>query len=772
MSSFDQEFTNTYNRANSEARSRSHEYVTTEHLLLALIDDEHAKEVFNAIGTPEAIEELRESVTAHLDNLDDIVFEGMSDSYEIQPTPAYQRVIQRTLIHVQSRSKDDQVANGANVLVALFSETDDNAPAFAVQFLNQHGFNRYDVVNYISHGVERSDEAYPEVEMAGGNGSSSRSSSSKQSTLEEFTINLNERAKNGKIDNLIGRSKEVLRASQILCRRKKNNPILVGEPGVGKTAIAEGLALKIVEGDIPAALKDTIIHLVDMSALVAGTRYRGDFEERLKALIDEVKEKPNVILFIDEIHTVVGAGSTTGSLDASNILKPSLANGELRCIGATTYAEYKQHFEKDAAMARRFQKIDIKEPTEGETIQILKGLREKLTAFHNVSYSDSVIEEAVKLSIRHLHDRKLPDKAIDLLDEVGAAYRAEDTDEASYQATVEDVENVVAALANIPAKQINKNEKSALKELASDLKLAVYGQDKAIDVMVKAVKMSKAGLRNPEKPIGSYLFTGPTGVGKTELTKQLANKLDVKMHRFDMSEYMEKHAVSKLVGSPPGYVGYEKGGELTDVVSQNPHCVILLDEVEKAHPDMYNLLLQVMDYGKLTDGQGRTVDFRNTIIIMTSNAGAAEMSKPALGFARQGRVDADQDAVNEFFTPEFRNRLDAIVPFNRLEKDSVGLVVDKFISLLEKQLSERSVFIELDADAKNWLGEKGYDPVMGARPLERVIQTEIAEQLADEILFGALEHGGNVKVTIVEDKIHFEFEAPILKQSPQMEEVS
>ena len=752
---FDQEFDKTSNRAQEEARSRNHELVTTEHLLCALFDDAHAREVLEAVGGN--IDDLKEGIVNYLDSLEDLVVENPTENYQPEVTPTFARVIQRAWVHVQSSAKNSDLITGANVLVAIFAERE----SFAVNFLNNANITRYDAVNYISHGVEKGDGEHPEVEMAGAGGPvSSRSSTDKKKTLKEFTKNLNQRAKDGKIDTLVGRSKEVLRTVQVLCRRKKNNPIYVGEPGVGKTAIAEGLALKIVNDEVPAALKDVEVYSVDMAALVAGTRYRGDFEERLKALIEEAMADPNVILFIDEIHTVVGAGSTSGSLDASNILKPALASGELRCIGATTYSEFKQHFEKDAAMSRRFQKIDVKEPTSEEAVEILKGLRETMQNFHNVTYSDATIEAAVKLSVRYLHDRHLPDKAIDLLDEAGAAYRAEDQAEETITVTVEDIEKVVASLANIPEQRINKNDKSVLKSLGSDLKTAVYGQDDAVDVITKAVKMSKAGLRNPEKPIGSYLFTGPTGVGKTELTKQLAKALDIKMHRFDMSEYMEKHAVSRLVGSPPGYVGYEKGGELTDVVSKDPHCIVLLDEVEKAHPDMFNLLLQVMDYGKLTDGQGRTVDFRNVIVIMTSNAGATDMAKPALGFARQGRVDADKDAIKQFFTPEFRNRLDAVVPFKPLGKESVGLVVDKFISQIEKQLCEQSVFIELDDAARTWLGDKGYDPLMGARPLERVIQDNISQALADEILFGELENGGNVKVSVENDEIKFSFEKP------------
>lgn len=757
------ELEETVKRAIDLATERRHEIVTTEHLLAALMDDSHAKETIESCGGH--IADLKAKIINYLDNdLSDIVVDASSFT-KPEATPGFQRILQRASIHVQSIGRE-QVLTGANVLIAIFAEKD----SFAAYFLEQAQITRFDAVNWLSHGVKKGEEDKKEEELAsaGDSGGSHQSRNTKNNALQEFSKNLNEKAKSGKIDNLIGRSKEVHRTVQILCRRSKNNPLYVGDPGVGKTAIAEGLAKKIVDGDVPEALKGCTIYALDMASVVAGTRYRGDFEERMKAILEDLKADKNAILFIDEIHTVIGAGSTSGSLDASNILKPALASGEIQCIGSTTYQEFKQYFEKDAAMARRFQKIDIKEPSVDEAIEIVKGLKGYFENYHKLKYSDESLEAAVKLSVRYIHNRQLPDKAIDLIDEAGAAYKADGRNTTDVIVSVEDMENVVAHISQVPSKQVNKNDKEIMRNLGRDLKTVVFGQDEAVEVITNAVKMAKAGLRNPEKPIGSYLFTGPTGVGKTELTRQLSKVLDMKLHRFDMSEYMEKHAVSRLVGAPPGYVGYEQGGQLTDAVSQNPHSIVLLDEVEKAHPDMFNILLQVMDYGKLTDGNGRTVDFRNVILIMTSNAGAADMAKAGMGFVRDKRVDDDKEALKKFFTPEFRNRLDAVVPFNRLKKESIGLVVDKFIGLLEAQLADKSIFIELDEDARNWLGDKGYDPLMGARPLERVIQEHISKPLADEILFGELENGGNVKVSITDNKVSFIFEK-LKKKEPKTE---
>ena len=754
------ELEQTVKRAIDLATQRRHEIVTTEHLLAALMDDSHAKETLEACGGN--IEDLKSKIISYLDaELEDIIVDESVFS-KPEATPGFQRILQRASIHVQSIGRD-QTLTGANVLIAIFAEKD----SFAAYFLDQANITRFDAVNWLSHGVKKGEEE-PEQELAaaGDRGSMSPNKSSKTKALQEFSKNLNEKAKEGKIDKLIGRSKEVHRTVQILCRRSKNNPLYVGDPGVGKTAIAEGLAKRIVDGDVPEALKNATIYSLDMASVVAGTRYRGDFEERMKSILEDLKSDKDAILFIDEIHTVIGAGSTSGSLDASNILKPALASGEIQCIGSTTYQEFKQHFEKDAAMARRFQKIDVKEPSVDEAIEIVKGLKSYFEDYHKVTYSNESLEAAVKLSVRYIHNRQLPDKAIDLIDEAGASFKAEDKNSEGVVVTVEDMESVVSLISQVPAKQVNKNDKEVMKTLSRDLKTVVFGQENAVEVITDAVKMAKAGLRNPEKPIGSYLFTGPTGVGKTELTRQLAKVLDMKLHRFDMSEYMEKHAVSRLVGAPPGYVGYEQGGQLTDAVSKNPHSIVLLDEVEKAHPDMFNILLQVMDYGKLTDGNGRSVDFRNVILIMTSNAGASDMAKAGMGFVREKRVDDDKAALKKFFTPEFRNRLDAVVPFDRLQKESIGLVVDKFIGQLELQLADKSIFIELDEKARTWLGDKGYDPLMGARPLERVIQENISKPLADEILFGQLENGGNVKVSVEDDKIFFTFEQIKKKEVP------
>ena len=727
------------------ATERNHELVTLEHLLLALIDDRDAAAVMRACNVD--LEELRDQLLDYIDNeLENLV---ASTDVEAAPTHSFQRVVQRALIHVQSSGR--QEVTGANVLVALFTERDSHA----VYFLQQQDMSKLDAVQFISHGIAKRAGMSEPRSVRGSEGESGGESGGEKKTggdaLANFCVNLNQKAKQGKIDPLIGRTAEVNRTIQVLCRRQKNNPLYVGDPGVGKTAIAEGLARKITQGDVPEVLRNATVFALDMGSLLAGTRYRGDFEERLKAVMKEIENYPGAILFIDEIHTVIGAGATSGgAMDASNLLKPALQSGTLRCIGSTTYKEYRQHFEKDRALVRRFQKIDVKEPTVEDTIEILKGLKPYFEEFHKLQYSDEAIKAAVELSAKYIHDRKLPDKAIDVIDETGASQMLLAEGKRKKLITTEEIEATVATMARIPPKTISKSDAEVLGNLEKDLKRLVFGQNKAIEALSAAIKLSRAGLREPEKPIGCYLFSGPTGVGKTEVAKQLAALMGVELLRFDMSEYMEKHTVSRLIGAPPGYVGFDQGGLLTDGVDQHPHCVLLLDEIEKAHPDLFNILLQVMDHGKLTDHNGKQVDFRNVILIMTTNAGAADMARPPIGFNRAKREGDDTEAINRLFTPEFRNRLDAVVSFDSLPREVIHRVVEKFIFQLEGLLSDRGVTIELTEEATDWLAERGYDERFGARPLARVIQESIKKPLADEVLFGRLEKGGTVRVVVNE----------------------
>jgi ATP-dependent Clp protease ATP-binding subunit ClpA len=681
-----------------------------------------------------------------------------SDETAAPPPPAgFQRVIQRAILHVQSSGKD--TVTGANVLVALFSERD----SYAVYFLQQQDMSRLDAVSFISHGIGKGGkqvESRPSQGAEEGEAQSEDKAAEKgkkETALDQFTVNLNKKAEDGRIDPLIGRGPEVDRTVQILCRRSKNNPLYVGDPGVGKTAIAEGLARKIVEGEVPEVLQDAVIYSLDMGALLAGTRYRGDFEERLKQVVNELEGMPDAILFIDEIHTVIGAGATSGgAMDASNLLKPALSSGAIRCIGSTTYKEFRNHFEKDRALLRRFQKIDVNEPTIEDTIKILKGLKTAFQDHHKVTYTVDALKTAVELSARYINDRKLPDKAIDVIDEVGAMQMLVPPNRRKKKITAREIEAVIATMARIPPKSVSKDDKRALENLDRDLRRVVFGQDAAVKKLSTAMKLSRAGLRDPDKPIGSFLFSGPTGVGKTEVARQLASIMGIELKRFDMSEYMERHSVSRLIGAPPGYVGYDQGGLLTDAVDQNPHCVLLLDEIEKAHPDLFNILLQVMDNGRLTDHHGKTVDFRNVVLIMTTNAGAADMASQGIGFGDVSKEDASEEAVKRMFTPEFRNRLDAVVPFAYLGRDTVARVVDKFILQLELQLAEQNVDIQFDQDARAWLADKGYDRLYGARPMGRLIQEKIKQPLAEELLFGKLADGGEVSVTMKDGKPSFE----------------
>jgi len=749
MPSFASALESTLHRALEAASSRRHEYATLEHLLLALVDDEHASKVMNSCGVD--LGELKTTVAHYLDT--ELQALRVDQQTDPSPTSGFQRVVQRAILHVQSSGRDE--VTGANVLVALFSERE----SYAVYFLQQQDMSRLDAVSFISHGVGKgstpteasspkgAEEEKPQKAETGKKG---------ESALKQFTVDLNEKAKAGKVDPLIGRGPEVDRTVQILCRRSKNNPLYVGDPGVGKTAIAEGLARKIVEGDVPEVLKEAVIYSLDMGALLAGTRYRGDFEERLKQVVSELEKLPHAVLFIDEIHTVIGAGATSGgAMDASNLLKPALSGGSIRCIGSTTYKEFRNHFEKDRALLRRFQKIDVNEPTIEDTVKILAGLRTAFEDHHSVKYTPDAIKSAVELSARYINDRKLPDKAIDVIDEVGAMQMLVPPSKRKKTITPKEIEAVIATMARIPPKTVSADDTRVLASLETDLKRVVFGQDKAIEVLSSAIKLSRAGLRDPSKPIGNYLFSGPTGVGKTEVARQLAEILGIPLQRFDMSEYMERHSVSRLIGAPPGYVGYDQGGLLTDAVDQNPHSVLLLDEVEKAHPDLFNILLQVMDNGKLTDHHGKTVDFRNTILIMTTNAGASDMARESIGFGELSRDDVQEEAVKKLFTPEFRNRLDAIVPFDYLPPKVVERVVEKFILQLELQLADRGVHINLDEEAKAWLTERGYDKLYGARPMGRLIQEKIKQPLAEELLFGKLVHGGEVEVKLKDNALSF-----------------
>ena len=742
----------TLHRALAYANERRHEYATLEHLLLALTEDQDAVAVMRACGVD--IEKLRTELTAYLDNeLANLITSRIEDS---KPTAGFQRVLQRAAIHVQSSGREE--VTGANVLVALFSERESHA----VYYLQEQDMTRFDAVNYISHGIAKTAQRSEPKRVSGADEDAAAEKIVKKGSeaLEAYCINLNEKAKKGRIDPVIGRETEIERTIQILCRRSKNNPLYVGDPGVGKTAIAEGLAKHIVDGAVPAVLEGATIFALDMGALLAGTRYRGDFEERLKAVISEIEEHEGAILFIDEIHTVIGAGATSGgAMDASNLLKPALASGNLRCIGSTTYKEYRSYFEKDRALVRRFQKIDVNEPSIEDTVKILRGLKPYYEKHHRVRYTGEALRTAVELSAKYIGDRKLPDKAIDVIDEVGAAQMLLPPSKRKKTVTVKDVEEIVSKIARIPAKTVSSDDKAALKTLERDLKTLVFGQDKAIGALSSAIKLARAGLRDADKPIGNYLFSGPTGVGKTEVARQLAHILGIELTRFDMSEYMERHSVSRLIGAPPGYVGFDQGGLMTDAVDQHPHCVLLLDEIEKAHPDVFNILLQVMDYGKMTDHNGKTIDFRNVVLIMTTNAGASELSKAAIGFERDTREGEDTEAINKLFTPEFRNRLDAIIPFSHLTPEIVAQVVDKFVIQLETQLADRRVTIELSDEAREWLGRKGYDKLYGARPLSRLIQEHIKKPLANELLFGKLAKGGVVKVTVKDDALAFSFKA-------------
>jgi ATP-dependent Clp protease ATP-binding subunit ClpA len=755
LPSFSKSLENALHQALGHASSRRHEFATLEHLLLALIDDQDAAAVMQACNVD--LDALRQTVITYIDTeLEALVVRERIDT---KPTAGFQRVIQRAVIHVQSSGREE--VTGANVLVAIFAERESHA-AF---FLQEQEMTRYDAVNYISHGIAKRpgasearsprgvEEESPEEggDSPAPGGPAENNKPKKESALATYATDLNKKARTGKIDPLIGRESEVNRTIQVLCRRQKNNPLLVGDPGVGKTAIAEGLAKKIVDGEVPDVLADATVYALDMGTLLAGTRYRGDFEERLKQVMKEVEQHHKAILFIDEIHTVIGAGATSGgSMDASNLLKPALAAGTLRCIGSTTYKEYRQYFEKDRALVRRFQKIDVHEPSIPDAIEILKGLKPYFEEFHRLKYTNEAVKGAVELSARYIHDRKLPDKAIDVIDETGASQMLLPASRRKKTIGLKEIEATIATMARIPPKTVSKDDAEVLRNIETTLKRVVYGQDAAIGQLSSAIKLARAGLRDAEKPIGCYLFSGPTGVGKTEVAKQLAAVLGVKLLRFDMSEYMERHTVSRLIGAPPGYVGFDQGGLLTDGVDQNPYCVLLLDEIEKAHPDLFNILLQVMDHGKLTDHNGKEVQFRNTILIMTTNAGASDMAKSAFGFTRAKREGEDTEAINRMFTPEFRNRLDAVVSFGNLPREVISQVVDKFIAQLEAQLADRHVTISLADEARDWLVEHGYDDAMGARPMGRLIQSAIKTPLAEEVLFGKLRNGGNVRVVVTE----------------------
>jgi len=745
-------------KALDTAKEYKHEYTTLEHLLFALTEDEDAKDAL--IGCGVNISKLQKQLQTFLTTeMDALIVDGLEESH---PTAGFQRVIHRAAIHVQSSGK--QEVFGSNVIVALFSEHD----SYAVHSLEAQGATRLDVINYISHGIIKTlngeyDISYFNIDddMSEDflNTSKIEEEEKKETeALANYCVNLNKKATEGKTDILIGRAEEVERTIQILCRRQKNNPLLVGEPGVGKTAIIEGLALRIVRGEVPDLLRKAIIFSLDLGMLLAGTRYRGDFEERVKAIIQEIEKLPDAILFIDEIHTIMGAGSTSGgSMDACNLLKPALSRGGFRCIGSTTYREFKNSFEKDRALVRRFQKTIIEEPSVENTCKILRGLKPYYEEHHNVKYTASAIETAVKLSDRYINDKKLPDKAIDVIDEAGSLQKLLPKNKQKKQIGIPEIEVIVARMARMPEKQISSDKEDALKALIDNLKLVVFGQDFAIQEVANAIKLAHAGLRDDDKPMGSYLFTGPTGVGKTEVANQLAKTMGMELLRFDMSEYMEKHSVARLIGSPPGYVGYEEGGLLTDSVDKKPYAVVLLDEIEKAHPDIFNILLQVMDYGKLTDNNGKTVNFRNVVLIMTSNVGAVEMEKAPIGFGRDTREGEDKDAMNKLFSPEFRNRIDSVVPFHNLTHDTICEIVDKFIAKLEVQLSEKNISISLNEKARNWLADKGYDYKHGARPLAKLIRDEIKRKLADEILFGELKKGGSVKITVVKNKLKLSY---------------
>jgi ATP-dependent Clp protease ATP-binding subunit ClpA len=774
MPTFSHSLEQSLHRALALANERHHEYATLEHLLLALIEDQDAAAVMRACNVD--LKKLRRSIIAYLDSeLDNLVTDGAEDS---KPTAGFQRVIQRAVIHAQSSGREE--VTGANVLVAIFAERESHA----AYFLQEQDMTRYDAVNYISHGIAKRPGVSEARPVRGSDEDTDTKATKaddepkkKGDALDAYCVNLNKKAREGKIDPLIGREAEINRIIQVLCRRQKNNPLFVGDAGVGKTAIAEGLARRIVHGEVPDVLRNATVFALDMGTLLAGTRYRGDFEERLKQVIKELEAYPGAILFIDEIHTVIGAGATSGgSMDASNLLKPALASGTVRCVGSTTYKEYRQYFEKDRALVRRFQKIDVNEPTIPDAIEILKGLKPYYEDYHKLKYTSDAIKAAVELSSRYIHDRKLPDKAIDVIDESGAAQMLLPENKRKRTIGIKEIETTIATMARIPPKAVSKDDAEVLRHLEKTLKRVVYGQDEAIEALGASIKVARAGLREPEKPIGCYLFSGPTGVGKTEVARQLAATLGVELIRFDMSEYMEPHTVSRLIGAPPGYVGFDHGGLLTDGVDQHPHCVLLLDEVEKAHPDLFNVLLQIMDHGKLTDHSGKKVDFRNVILIMTTNAGAADMARAAFGFTRTKREGDDMEAITRMFAPEFRNRLDAIITFAHLSPEIIAMVVEKFVLQLEAQLADRDVTIELTDEATKWLIARGYDEQMGARPMARVIQEHIKKPLAEEVLFGRLKSGGHVRIIVIteesgETKLGFDYrDGPVTPRADKLPE--
>ncbi|TMS91536.1 ATP-dependent Clp protease ATP-binding subunit ClpA [Pseudoalteromonas sp. S201] len=742
----------TLNTAFREARTRRHEFMTVEHLLLALLDNPSAGEALNACGVD--ISGLKTELLEFIDETTPVI-PDLEEERETQPTLGFQRVLQRAVFHVQSSGKNE--VTGVNVLVAIFSEQESQA----VYLLKKNDISRLDIVNFISHGIAKgddelgddTDDIHEEVQEV---------ASEEASKLDSFTTNLNIHAKEGNIDPLVGRDSEVERTVQVLCRRKKNNPLLVGEAGVGKTAIAEGLAYRIVNEQVPEVIADAVVYSLDMGALLAGTKYRGDFEKRFKSLLKELQAKPGSILFIDEIHTIIGAGAASGGvMDASNLIKPLLSSGQLRCMGSTTYGEYKNIFEKDRALVRRFQKIDVLEPSVEDTTKILNGLKERYEAHHGIRYTQKALKAAAELSAKYINERHLPDKAIDVIDEAGASQRLLPTSKRKKTIGVSDIELIVSKMARIPPQNVSSSDKETLKNLDRNLKMLVFGQDQSIDALTSAIRLSRSGLANENKPVGSFLFAGPTGVGKTEVTKQLAKCMGVEFIRFDMSEYVERHAVSRLIGAPPGYVGFEQGGLLTEAVIKNPHAIVLLDEIEKAHPDIYNILLQVMDHGTLTDNNGRKADFRNVVVVMTTNAGVQETTRKSIGFSEQDHTHDAMGEINKVFSPEFRNRLDNIIWFNHLDKEVILQVVDKFVVELQAQLDKKSVNLELTSKAREWLADKGYDKAMGARPMARVIQEDLKKQLANEILFGELISGGTVKVSVKDKKLRFDYESDL-----------
>ncbi|HEY1069827.1 MAG TPA: ATP-dependent Clp protease ATP-binding subunit ClpA [Thermomonas sp.] len=754
---FSKDLEQTIGQCYKRTREARFEFMTVEHLLLALLDNPSAETVLRAVGAdlPRLRDELENAIEVSVSRFAD------DDGRDTQPTLGFQRVLQRAVYHVQSSGKKE--VTGANVLVAIFGEKDSHA----VYFLNQQDVHRLDVVNYLSHGIARQEDEAGAQPQEGEGKAEGGEGESKADPLTEFAANLNELAAAGKIDPLVGRADEIERTIQVLCRRRKNNPLYVGEAGVGKTALAEGLAKRIVDGDVPAVLQEAVIYSLDLGALVAGTKYRGDFEKRLKGVLASLKKQPNAILFIDEIHTIIGAGSASGgTMDASNLIKPVLANGELRCIGSTTFQEYRGVFEKDRALARRFQKIDVVEPTVGEAVEILKGLKPKYEAHHDVAYADEAIRAAVDLSVKHIGDRLLPDKAIDVIDEAGARQRLQPPEARKHLIDVEEIETIVAKMARIPAKQVSASDKDVLQHLERNLKMVIFGQDPAIETLSSAIKLARSGLGNPDKPIGNFLFAGPTGVGKTEVTRQLAMQLGIELIRFDMSEYMEPHSVSRLIGAPPGYVGFDQGGLLTEKIVKTPHCVLLLDEIEKAHPDIFNILLQVMDRGALTDTNGREANFRNVILVMTTNAGATQASRRSIGFTKQDHSPDAMEAIRRGFTPEFRNRLDAVVQFQALGFEHILRVVDKFLIELETLLHEKKVSLSATPAAREWLGQQGFDPLMGARPMARLIQDKVKRPLADELLFGKLVDGGRVSLDAVDGELVLDVQAEPEKLLP------